>query len=62
MPTETNLPTMVHLYLELINKLQYSLDELDSALPEAKVIQVEISHYLWLIRGEMDKIKKDEDL
>jgi hypothetical protein len=61
MPTDTHLPTMVHLYLELVEKLQAITEGHDTQSILTKTINMEVSHYLWLIRAEMDKIKKDEE-
>jgi hypothetical protein len=62
MPTDTQLPTMIHLYLELVEKLQAITEGHDTQSILTKTLNVELAHYLWLIRGEMDKIKKGEEL
>ena len=59
MPTDTHLPAMIHLYLELVEKLQALTEGHDTQSIATKTLNVEISHYLWLIRGEMDKLKND---
>ena len=60
MPTDTNLPVMVHLYLELIEKLTTWHDNFDSSSPEHKIFETEVRYYLDLIRGEMSKPAREE--
>ena len=59
MPTDTNLPTQVHLYLELIARLLSLADDTDSSTPESKRMLMEVEYYMGLIRQEMRK--KDEN-
>ena len=59
MPTDTNLLTQVHLYLELIARLFDLSDGLDTSTPESKRVLMEVEHYMGLIRQEMRK--KDEN-
>jgi hypothetical protein len=62
MPIETNLPTMVHLYLELINKIESLSQGVDTSTPVHKVYESEIEHYFFKIREELEKAKKAEDM
>lgn len=62
MPTETNLPSMIHLYLELVEKLQAITEGHDTQSILVKTLNVEVSHYLWMIRAELAELKKDEGL
>jgi hypothetical protein len=56
MGTETNLPPMVHLYLELISKLIVcNCNDLDSTTNESILLRNEMSFYLKLVRNEMAK-------
>ena len=56
MPIDTNLPTAVRLYLELIGMLTSEIVNIDSCTPEAKLIHIEIEYYLKNIRVEMEKL------
>lgn len=58
MPTQTNLPPMVHLYLELIEKLSSLSSEYDSLSDESMKLKLESQHYMGLIREEMLAIKE----
>jgi len=53
MPTETNLPTKVHLYLEIIERLTNWHDGFDSNSPEHGIFEMEVRYYLALIRKEL---------
>ena len=61
MPTDTNLPVMVHLYFETMNKLNDFHSEFDSSSPEHKIFEEEIKYYLGLIRQELIAAKEQED-
>lgn len=53
MPTDTSLPTSVHVYLELINRLLEMTDGYDSASAEAKCLILQIEKYLAKIEHDM---------
>jgi hypothetical protein len=55
MPIETNLPEMVHIYLELINKITHQMTGFDSCTPETKIFMIEVEYYFTMIRQEMIK-------
>jgi hypothetical protein len=63
MPTETNLPTMVTLYFEVLNKLNDYHSDFDSSSPEHKIFEAEIRYYLNMIRLELnlEKIRKESE-
>lgn len=60
MPIDSNLPTMVHLYLELIDKLLLISGNLDSGTLESKMIKEEIEFYFAKIRHLMDLVQIEE--
>lgn len=61
MGCETNLPSMVLIYLELVEKLFELLSQEDSRSLGAEQIQIEIRYFLNLIREEMQKLANEEN-
>jgi hypothetical protein len=61
MPTDTNLPTMVHLYLELIEKLMSMTTDYDSGSKEISLIHYEIEFYFGKIKNIMDKAQIENE-
>ena len=61
MPIDTNLPTSVTLYLELIDKYLDLQSDLDSGGTIWKMIDSKIAIYFDLIDQEMLKVTKDEN-
>ena len=53
MPTDTNLPTMVHLYLEMIDKISFGMTNIDTGTKAYETMNREIQYYFDLIRTEM---------
>ena len=60
MPTDTNLPTMVHLYLEMIDKIHYSMTDIDTGTKAYETMNREIQYYFDLIRTELRVTMRQE--
>lgn len=59
MPIDLTIPTMVDIYILIIEKLSKLSSEHDSISEEAKILKIEIQYYLKLIREEMDVLAKE---
>ena len=62
MGTVIELPTMVIMYLQLIERINHLADGHDSGSNEAKVVSAEMSYYFEKIKEEMAHVKKIEGL
>lgn len=60
MPTDTNLPVMVRLYLELIEKYLNLMNGLDSSTREFQMFSMEINIYTEEIRKQMENMRSHE--
>ena len=62
MGTVIELPTMVIMYLQLIERINDLADGHDSGSNESKIINAEMSYYFEKIKEEMAHVKKIEGL
>ena len=61
MPIDLSIPSIIDIYLELIQKLSSISSQHDSGSNEAQIIKKEIEHYLGLIRAKMFAVAENHE-